>query len=72
MIPWCSLAYGPRHPDDEEAFMRWEYDTEVNKGSINMGQLKDNLNRRGQDGWHLSPAFTQEGNTVLIFEREVR
>ena len=52
--------------------MRWEYDTDVNKGSISMGQLKDNLNKRGKDGWHLSQAFTHEGSTVLIFEREVR
>ena len=52
--------------------MRWEYDTEVNKGSINMGQLKDNLNRRGKDGWRLSQAFMQEGNTVMIFERQVQ
>ena len=52
--------------------MRWEYDTEVNKGSINMGQLKDNLNKRGKDGWHLSQAFAHEANTILIFEREAR
>ena len=52
--------------------MRWEYDTEVNKGSINMGQLKDKLNKRGKDGWRLAHAFSQEANTVLIFEREVR
>ena len=52
--------------------MRWEYDTDVNKGSISMGQLKDNLNKRGKDGWRLSQAFSHEGSTVLIFEREVR
>jgi hypothetical protein len=51
--------------------MRFEYDTEVNKGSISMGQLKDNLNKRGKDGWRLSQAFTQEGNTIMIFERQV-
>jgi hypothetical protein len=51
--------------------MRFEYDTEVNRGSISMGQLKDNLNNRGKDGWRLVQAFVQEGNTVLIFERQL-
>lgn len=51
--------------------MRYEYDTEVNKGSLSVAQLKDNLNKRGKDGWRLSQAFVQEGNTVLIFERQV-
>lgn len=51
--------------------VRFEYDTEVNRGSISMGQLKDNLNKRGKDGWRLSQAFVQEGNTILIFERQV-
>jgi hypothetical protein len=52
--------------------MRFEYDTEVNRGSISMGQLKDNLNNRGKDGWRLCQAFVQEGNTVLIFERQLQ
>ena len=51
--------------------MRFEYDTEVNRGSISMGQLKDNLNKRGKDGWRLSQAFVQEGNTILIYERQL-
>jgi hypothetical protein len=51
--------------------MRFEYDTEVNKGSISMGQLKDNLNHRGKEGWRLVQAFVQEGNTVLIYERQL-
>ncbi len=51
--------------------MRFEYDTQVNKGSISMGQLKDNLNKRGEDGWRLAQAFVHEGNTVLIFERQL-
>ncbi len=51
--------------------MRYEYDTEVNKGSISMGQLKDNLNGRGKDGWRLVQAFVQDGNTVLVFERQL-
>ena len=52
--------------------MRWEYDTEVNKGDINMGQLKDKLNKQGKDGWRLAHAFAHCANTILIFEREVR
>ena len=51
--------------------MRFEYDTEVNKGSLSIKQLKDNLNNRGKDGWRLVQAFVQEGNTVLIYERQL-
>lgn len=48
---------------------RYEYDTEVNKGSINMRSLASNLNKRGSEGWRLAQAFQEGGNTILIFER---
>lgn len=51
--------------------MRYEYDTEVNKGSLSVSQLKDNLNKRGKDGWRLTQAFVQDGNTVFVYERQV-
>jgi hypothetical protein len=66
------VAYGAVRTTEGVAPMRFEYDTEVNRGSISMGQLKDNLNKRGKDGWRLSQAFVQEGNTILIFERQMK
>lgn len=45
------------------------YDTEVNKGSLNMGSFKRNLNSRWDDGWKLSHVFEQDGNTVMVWER---
>lgn len=53
------------------AMYRYEYDTEVNKGSINMRSLSSNLNKRGSEGWRLAHAFQEGGNTVLIYERPV-
>lgn len=49
--------------------MRYEYDTQVNKGDINMRSLRGDLNKRGADGWRLSQAFQENGNTILIYER---
>jgi hypothetical protein len=48
---------------------RFEYDTEVNKGSINMRSLASALNKRGAEGWRLAHAFQESGNTILIYER---
>jgi hypothetical protein len=48
------------------------YDTEVNKGSINMGHLARHLNDRQSKGWRLDHIFEQDGNTVLIFEKDER
>lgn len=48
---------------------RFEYDTEVNKGSINMRSLASTLNKRGAEGWRMAQAFQESGNTILIFER---
>jgi hypothetical protein len=46
-----------------------EYDTEVNKKSINMRVFAAMLNQRAESGWRLHTAFEQDGNTVCIFER---
>lgn len=45
------------------------YDTEVNKGSINIGHLKDKLNQRWAKGWKLHSMFEQDGNTIMVFEK---
>lgn len=50
---------------------RFEYDTEVNKRSLNMAVYAQRLNARARDGWRLHTAFEQGGNTVSIFERQV-
>ncbi len=51
--------------------MRYEYDTQVNKGDINMRSLASDLNARGGDGWRLAHVYSQGGNTILIYERAV-
>lgn len=51
--------------------MRYEYDTEVNKGDINMRALRSNLNKRGGDGWRLCQAYAEKDNTILIYERPI-
>lgn len=55
--PWG----GPMH--------RFEYYTEVNKGSINMRSFTGDLNKKGADGWRLAHVFEQSGNTITVFER---
>lgn len=52
---------------------RWypQYQTEVNKGSVNMRSLTTHLNEMGQQGWRLHSIFEQDKNTVMVFERMV-
>jgi hypothetical protein len=50
---------------------RYEYQTEVNKGSINMRSWSSDLSKKGADGWRLAHVFEQSGNTVMVFERAV-
>jgi hypothetical protein len=50
---------------------RYEYRTEVNKGSIRMQTWQAHLNAIGGDGWRLAHAFEQDGNTVQVYERVV-
>jgi hypothetical protein len=45
------------------------YDTDVNKGSLNMRSFTSQLNERYEKGWKLAKVFEQEGNTILIWER---
>lgn len=45
------------------------YDTEVNKGSVRMGSLRNMLNSRWKDGWKLHTIFEQDGNAIMIFEK---
>ena len=48
-----------------------QYQTEVNKGSVNMRSLTGHLNEMGRQGWRLHSIFEQDKNTVMVFERMV-
>jgi hypothetical protein len=48
-----------------------QYQTEVNKGSVNMRSLTNHLNEMGQQGWRLHSIFEQDKNTVMVFEQMV-
>jgi len=43
------------------------YQTEVNKGSINMGRWQSHLNEMYGKGYQLDQVFEQDGNTVTVF-----
>ncbi len=45
------------------------YDATVNRGSINMGSFTKELNARYEDGWRLAFVFSQEGNTIMVWEK---
>lgn len=47
-----------------------QYLTEVNKGSVNMSTLTDKLNARYAEGWRLHTMLEQNGNTLMVFERQ--
>lgn len=44
------------------------YDTEVNKGAVNMTVLKGRLAVRYREGYRLAHVLEQGGNTVMVFE----
>jgi hypothetical protein len=44
------------------------YDTEVNRGSINMMAFKGSLAQRYRDGYRLAHIYEQDKNTVMVFE----
>lgn len=45
------------------------YETEVNKGDLNMRAFQRRLNERHEQGWKLAHIFSQGGNTITIWER---
>ena len=46
-----------------------QYETEVNKGDLNMNALQRNLNKRYEDGWRLAHVIAEAGNVIFIWER---
>lgn len=49
--------------------MAGHYETEVNRGDLNMRSFTDTLNDRFEKGWRLAFVFVQEGNTITVWER---
>ena len=45
------------------------YETEVNRGDVNMRALERKLNDRYQDGWRLAHVVSEAGNMIFIWER---
>jgi hypothetical protein len=45
------------------------YETEVNRGDINMSGFERDLNDRYEQGWKLAHVFSEGGNTIMIWER---
>lgn len=45
------------------------YETEVNKGDINMNALQRKLNDRFPDGWKLAHVVSEAENMIFIWER---
>ena len=45
------------------------YETEVNKGDLNVSALERDLNDRWQDGWRLHTMIAHGDNTVVVWER---
>ncbi|MCA1824460.1 MAG: hypothetical protein LC640_09415 [Frankia sp.] len=61
---WPAAASAPGQPVGLK-----HYETQVNKGSINMGRWENDLNSRWRDGWRLAHVFEQDGNTIMVWER---
>ena len=45
------------------------FDVVVNKNSLSVKMLGPTLAKRLQDGWTLAHIFEQDGNTVMVFQR---
>lgn len=53
----------------KSTMFRPHYESEVNRGSLNMRTFTATLNSRWNGGWRLSHLFEQDGNTVMVWER---
>jgi len=45
------------------------YEIEVNEGSINMKHFTEVSNERWSNGYRMAHVYTQEGNTIVVWER---
>ena len=46
------------------------YEVEVNKGDLNAGSMSRKMNDRYSDGWKVAHIFEENGNTVIVWERQ--
>jgi hypothetical protein len=45
------------------------YEIEVNEGSVNMKRFEQAANERASNGYRMAHVFSQEGNTIVVWER---
>ena len=45
------------------------YEIEVNEGSVNMKKFTDVANQRHSNGYRIAHIYSQEGNTIVVWER---
>lgn len=45
------------------------YEIEVNEGSVNMKKFTSVANDRHANGYRMAHVFSQDGNTVVVWER---
>jgi hypothetical protein len=53
----------------EEVSTDPQYHMEVNKGSVNMSRQTQRLNQMWHSGWALHTVYSQDGNTIFVYER---
>ena len=45
------------------------YEIEVNEGSVNMKRFASMANERHDNGYRMAHVYSQEGNTIVVWER---
>jgi len=45
------------------------YEIEVNEGSVNMKKFASAANERHDNGYRMAHVYSQEGNTIVVWER---
>ena len=45
------------------------YEIEVNEGSVNMKRFEKAANDRFANGYRMAQVYSQEGNTIVVWER---
>jgi hypothetical protein len=45
------------------------YEIEVNEGSVNMKKFSEAANQRHANGYRMAQVFSQEGNTIVVWEK---
>jgi hypothetical protein len=48
------------------------YEIEVNEGSVNMRHFTKIANQRAANGYRMAHVYSQQGNTIVVWERTSR